>query len=664
MMASQGEQLETTKFEPTANMSLFKAEMDVDFPTRGSQRSDAVDAMKLAEHIKHHWLHFPMTVGQELLIDFCGMDLSLLVKSIQVYKLEPMLDSEVKESDIAKADLAIMCQASQITLGKKQDSVVKLTNLPKGDVTANIFRPEFSFEKMGIGGLDREISDVFRRAFASRIFPTALLAKMNLKHVKGMLLYGPPGCGKTLIARQIGKMLVGKEPKVVNGPEVLNKYVGQSEENVRNLFKEAEAEYKERGDDSELHVIIFDELDAICKARGSRGDGTGTHDGVVNQLLSKIDGVEALNNILLIGMTNRKDMLDEALLRPGRMEVHIEIGLPDQHGRSQIILIHTAGMREHGILAADVDLEYIAEHTKNFSGAELEGLVKSASSFAMERCIDPNNLTQGALDNIKVTFADFQRALAEVQPAFGVQEDTFEKCLPNGIVDYGATHRHILQTLRLFSNQVRDSDRTPLLSVLLEGPMGSGKTALAATVAVATDFPYIKLISPEDLVGFSEGMKCNKILKFFDDSYKSPLSVIVLDNLERLLEFVSIGPRFSNTVLQLLLVLIKKPPPKGRKLLVIGTTSNARVLDSMELVQSFNATVTVPLLGREEVAAVLTKLEAFNPADIPKAAQAVDEEGIGIKQLLMVVEMARADVDDSGKISYRRFVECLKDCGL
>jgi SpoVK/Ycf46/Vps4 family AAA+-type ATPase len=217
-----------------------------------------------------------------------------------------------------------------------------------------------------------------------------------------MLLYGPPGTGKTLIARQIGKMLNGKEPKVrrgggawgwggvgpparthwqarhlppaclqtdslrcltlapgtsvpplppsaqvVNGPEVLSKYVGQAEENIRNLFAEAEAEYKEKGENSvrrvtghnvellgrlggrrsvlepatgppllppahppppapqELHIIIFDEIDAICKQRGTVRDGTATHDTIVNQLLTKIDGVDALNNILLIGMTNR-----------------------------------------------------------------------------------------------------------------------------------------------------------------------------------------------------------------------------------------------------------------------------------------------------------------------------------------------------------------------
>lgn len=107
--------------------------------------------------------------------------------------------------------------------------------------------------------------------------------------------------GKTLIARQIGKMLNAAEPKIVNGPEILNKYVGASEENVRELFKDAEKEQAEKGEDSSLHVIIFDEIDAICKQRGSVSSGTGVHDTVVNQLLTKIDGVDALNNILLIG---------------------------------------------------------------------------------------------------------------------------------------------------------------------------------------------------------------------------------------------------------------------------------------------------------------------------------------------------------------------------
>lgn len=148
-----------------------------------------------------------------------------------------------------------------------------------------------------------------------------------------MLLYGPPGTGKTLIARKIAMALECDDPKIVNGPEIFDKYVGGSEEKMRKLFEEAEKDELAMGDESKLHIIIFDEIDAICKPRGSITSGTGVHESVVNQFLSKIDGVNSLNNILVIGMTNRKDMIDEAVLRPGRLEIKIEIGLPDEFGR-------------------------------------------------------------------------------------------------------------------------------------------------------------------------------------------------------------------------------------------------------------------------------------------------------------------------------------------
>lgn len=166
--------------------------------------------------------------------------------------------------------------------------------------------------------------------------------------------------------------------------------MGASEEAVRALFKEAEAEQAEKGDDSELHIIILDEMDAILRSRGSTSGGTGVNDSVVNQFLSKIDGVEALNNILLIGMTNRKDMIDEAILRPGRLEIHVEIGLPDEPGRVQVLGIHTKALRANGMLADDVSVEDIAARAKNYTGAEMEGLVKAACSFLFARTADPS----------------------------------------------------------------------------------------------------------------------------------------------------------------------------------------------------------------------------------------------------------------------------------
>ncbi|CAK0803094.1 unnamed protein product [Prorocentrum cordatum] len=252
----------------------------------------------------------------------------------------------------------------------------------------SIFRPDFNFEELGIGGLSKEFGNIFRRAFASRVFPPHIVRDLGINHVRGMLLYGPPGTGKTLIARQLAKFLKAAEPKIVNGPEMMNKYVGQSEENIRNLFADAEKEYKQQGDNSQLHVIICDEFDSMCKARGSTGDSTGTNDSMVNQLLSKIDGVDSLNNILLIGMTNRIDLIDEAVLRPGRLEVHVEINLPDENGRVEILNIHTKTARAKGYLDSAVSIPALAAKTKNFSGAELEGFVRAATSYAMNKRVN------------------------------------------------------------------------------------------------------------------------------------------------------------------------------------------------------------------------------------------------------------------------------------
>merc|ERR1719433_375585 len=294
----------------------------------------------------------------------------------------------------------------------------------------SIFRPDFNFEELGIGGLSKEFGNIFRRAFAARTFPPHVMRDLGITHVRGMLLHGPPGTGKTLIARQLAKFLKAAEPKIVNGPEILNKYVGQAEENIRKLFADAEREQKMQGENSQLHVVIFDEIDSICKARGSKNDSTGVSDSIVNQLLSKIDGVDALNNILLIGMTNRKDLIDDALLRPGRLEVHVEISLPDEDGRQQILNIHTKSMRSAGYLDPSVSIEALAAKTKNFSGAELEGLIRSASSFALNRKVNVTDLAKSKdMGQVTLNSEDFENALLEVKPMFGQHEDEFEHCI-------------------------------------------------------------------------------------------------------------------------------------------------------------------------------------------------------------------------------------------
>lgn len=151
-----------------------------------------------------------------------------------------------------------------------------------------------------------------------------------------------------------------------------------------------------------------------------------------------MDGVDQLNNILIIGMTNRIDMIDEALLRPGRLEVHMEISLPDEKGRLQILNIHTSKMRTNGVMESDVDLFELASVTKNFSGAEIGGLIKSATSFAFNRHVKVGTMAgiSDDVENLRVNRQDFMNALAEVHPAFGVSEEELDQVIQNGIIHY------------------------------------------------------------------------------------------------------------------------------------------------------------------------------------------------------------------------------------
>ena len=370
------------------------------------------------------------------------------------------------------------------------------------------------------------------------------------------------------MARQIGQMLNAREPKIVNGPQILDKYVGESEANIRKLFAEAEEEEKRMGANSGLHIIIFDEIDAICKARGSVAGNSGVNDTVVNQLLSKIDGVDQLNNILIIGMTNRRDMIDEALLRPGRLEVSIEIGLPKESGRVQILNIHTRKMKANGKLGRDVNIEEFAAVTKNFSGAELEGLVRAAQSCALNRLVKASSKVEidpDAAEKLVVTKADFVHALDnDVKPAFGASQEVLDRFLARGIQIWGSPVQDVLEDGALLIRQASSTDGPGLVSILLEGSPNAGKTALAAQLAQNSGFPFIKICSPEDMVGFTESAKCMMIRKIFDDAYRSTMSCLLVDNIERLLDYGPIGPRYSNITLQAMLVLMKKYPPQGQ----------------------------------------------------------------------------------------------------
>ncbi|CAH1449912.1 unnamed protein product [Lactuca virosa] len=294
---STGDPVSVSRFVPPEDFNIALLTLELEFVKKGN-KEEQVDAIVLAQKIRERFINQVMTAGQRVTFEFIGNGYIFTVTQVAV-----------EGQDKTDIERGMLSSDSYIVFEASNSSGIKIMNQREA-ASSNIFRhKEFNLQSLGIGGLSNEFADIFRRAFASRVFPPHVASKLGVKHVKGMLLYGPPGTGKTLMARQIGKMLNGRDPKIVNGPEVLSKFVGETEKNVRDLFADAEQDQRSRGDQSDLHVIIFDEIDAICKSRGSTRDGTGVHDSIVNQLLTKIDGVEALNNVLLIGMTNRKDLL-------------------------------------------------------------------------------------------------------------------------------------------------------------------------------------------------------------------------------------------------------------------------------------------------------------------------------------------------------------------
>jgi vesicle-fusing ATPase len=234
-----------------------------------------------------------------------------------------------------------------------------------------------------VGGLQSSIDAIVRRVLDGRsIYAQSIhsdggsdaikkaqseaqeLALLGITPVRGLLLYGRPGVGKTLIVREIARALGARPPKIVAASELLDRWLGGSERLVRELFQEAEEELKHwqtvaRSDEkdiahlkSSLHVIVIDEVDAVFRSRtDSEDSGAITRNSVVNQLLAKLDGVRALPNVLLIAMTNRRELLDPAILRPGRLEVQIEITMPNKEARREILQIHFSALRKRNRLS-------------------------------------------------------------------------------------------------------------------------------------------------------------------------------------------------------------------------------------------------------------------------------------------------------------------------
>ena len=615
-------------------------------PRKKLEEKITVEDTELLDIIKKLYVGSPFNNSTLLYFLNKGMGITIEACELEIDPLGPLNEERNPKNAVNFGFLAmdtVIDLASENSHFKIHSKTMKTKALTKFG---------FNFNEMGVGGLDGEISTIFRRAFTTRLYPTAYLEKYGIHHVKGILLYGPPGTGKTLIARTLANALNVAEFKVVNGPELFDKFVGETEKKIRDLFTNAEKDQKENGDEAGLHVIVFDEIDSICKARGTITSGTGVNDSAVNQLLTKIDGVDSLNDIIVIGMTNRKDLIDEAILRPGRLELHIEVSLPDEKGRLQIFNIHTKKMRENKVLDDDVDLAKLAKMTKNYTGADIESMVKLACSNALSQGVNYSNSKINFTKEHKVNMKNFEDAFAEIQPMFGLKTTDLENSIQFGMINYGENYEILSSKISSLFEQIKNSQSISLLSVLLEGEPGCGKTALASYLALHSGFPFIRIISPESLVKFMESGKYTSIYNTFEDGYKSPYSIIILDNIEKLIEYIRVGPRFSNLLLQTLRVFIKKlPPKKGKKMLIIGTTSCASQLEDLDIVQDFDRRIKIPNLTKTEILNVLKNYQCHEE-DREKIANLV--QNLPIKQLCFLIDRA---LQKNPVLQYKNFAD-------
>uniref|UniRef100_A0A6G1SMT4 Vesicle-fusing ATPase n=1 Tax=Aceria tosichella TaxID=561515 RepID=A0A6G1SMT4_9ACAR len=628
-----------------------------DFANRANVPSLEFDTDAMAKQFSQQFTNQAFTVGQLFGFAF-DINNKKVVFELKVKEMEAVNIEQAKsEIGTANVEIGLTTANTVILFEPGESSGVKLIGGMTGKMAApQMFTQNWDFANMGIGGLSEQFNKIFRRAFITRLLPPQFAEETGTEHIRGILLYGPPGTGKTLIARQIGKMLLAREPKIVNGPEVLNKFVGESEANIRKLFAEAEEEQAKMGINSGLHVIIFDEIDSICKARGNSASSSGAGDNVVNQLLSKIDGVNSLHNVLLIGMTNRRDLIDEALLRPGRLELQIEVGLPNKHGRLEILSIHTAKMRKKNLLDQSVDLEELAEHTKNYTGAEIAGLVKAANTLAINRVIKVGQdikVDGEVLNSIKITRNDFQFAMEhDIKPALGANEDHLKE-LARPIIHWdptvGTIQSNLYGIIKHLSNP--DADEKRPYFVLLVGQPGAGLTTIAANMAKETQFPFIRVYQARATASKTESAKVQYMEKLFEDASRSELSCIVMDGLETILDYCHIGPRFSNTSRALFTESKDLILPKGHKMLVICTCKSEQFLNDLQLADTFDYRTQIPSLTKpEQVRTVLMQLQetgdsTFTPKQTEELVEALESIPfkMGIKKLERLIKDATQD---------------------
>jgi len=379
-----------------------------------------------------------------------------------------------------------------------RDTEVKLGDKPVKEDEAKV--PRVSYDD--VGGLRDEVRKV-REMIELPLRHPELFERVGVEAPKGVLLHGPPGTGKTLLAKAVASE-TNANFHSISGPEIMSKFYGQSEENLRDIFKQAE--------ENAPSIVFIDELDSIAPKRDEVSGEVERR--VVAQLLALMDGLQARGKVVVIGATNRPNALDPAIRRPGRFDREIEIGIPDRDGRLEILQIHMRGMP----LAKDVDLDELANVTHGYAGADLAALSKEAAMRSLRRILPDidlrvDEIPSEVLSRLEVTREDFLQAYREMEPS-SLREVLIER--PNvrwedvgGLETAKQELRESIEWPLKMNRLFAHLDAKPPKGILLYGPPGTGKTLLAKAVATESEANFISVRGPEFLskwVGESERM--------------------------------------------------------------------------------------------------------------------------------------------------------------
>jgi transitional endoplasmic reticulum ATPase len=371
--------------------------------TRGMPLAEGIDIEQYAEN----------THG------FVGADIEQLAKEAAMNalrRIRPELDLEQDEIDAETLErLEVSRQDFKAAMKGIEPSALREVFVEVPDVTWN-----------QVGGLE-DTKERLRETIQWPLEYPQVFEQMDIQAAKGVLMYGPPGTGKTLLAKAIANEAQSNFISI-KGPELLNKYVGESEKGVREVFEKARS--------NAPTVVFFDEIDSIAGERGQRSGDSGVGERVVSQLLTELDGLENLEDVVVIATTNRPDLIDPALLRPGRLDRHVHVPVPDADGRRKIFEVHTRDKP----LADGVDLADLADRTEGYVGADIEAVCREASMAASREFINSVDSTEvdDSIDNVLVTADHYEQALDEVGPSVDADlreryeevEEQFERAEP------------------------------------------------------------------------------------------------------------------------------------------------------------------------------------------------------------------------------------------